>query len=308
LMIRWASQRPPLHFNDDEAHFNATLAKILKPRYHGSLGHAQVRRFLAQELKKLGFMVVQNNFREGVNFTNVVAYWNPEVEHVIMLSCHYDTETPRLKNETYWGATDGAVPCAILLNVAKTMVEYLKNDLSLRMDVGLALVFFDGHKPLLTDPENEVRLIGSRHFVEVDFIPLENIVLLIHFNYIGAANQTYMSCFEYTNYLHDKIADIEQDLRESGELQGSHILFQKLQIPYYGLPGDFYPFYENDVPVLNIAPEHFSEFHNTPEDNVDKLHWPTILNMVKIMQRFVHGILDNTVLEWDDTYDTDHDD
>lgn len=79
-------------------------------------------------------------------------------------------------------------------------------------------------------------------------------VLLIHFNYIGAANQTYMSCFEYTNYLHDKIADIEQDLQESGELQGSHILFQKLQIPYYGLPGDFYPFYENgNITMANFV-------------------------------------------------------
>lgn len=139
-MIRWASQRTPFHFNDDEDHFNATLANILKPRYHGSLGHAQVRRFLAQELKKLGFMVVQNKFREGVNFTNVVGYLNPEAEHVIMLSCHYDTETPRfMKNEIHWGATDGAVPCAILLNVAKTMGEYLRNDLSLRMDIGLAV-------------------------------------------------------------------------------------------------------------------------------------------------------------------------
>ncbi|XP_032309865.1 glutaminyl-peptide cyclotransferase-like protein [Drosophila ananassae] len=236
-------------------------------------------------------MVVQNKFREGVNFTNVVAYWNPGVEHVIMLSCHYDTETPRLKNKTYWGATDGAVPCAILLNVAKTMGEYLKNDLSLRMDVGLALVFFDGHKPLLTDPENEVRLIGSRHFVEVDFIPLENIILAINLNLIGLANESYFSYHNDTADLHFKISDLEQELWESKQLTGGPVLFHKLQHYNKDQPDDDYPFHEQGVPVLHISPEINPKIHHTTADIKENLHWPTIRNMIKILRKFLYDYL-----------------
>ncbi|KAH8339252.1 hypothetical protein KR074_008703, partial [Drosophila pseudoananassae] len=282
-------KEPTFNFIQDIEHFNATLAQLLKPRYTGVLGHEQVIAFLMDQLEKLGFSAVADEFYLDAYYTNVMGIWNKNAKEFLVLSCHFDSQNPwEGDNETYLGATDGAVPCAIILNVAKTLGPYLRRSLSSKPDLGIVLVFFDAYKPL---PKYHVDLNsygGSRHFIINEPIALNSIVLLIHFNYIGAANQTYMSGFEKTNHLHDKIADIERELQASGELEGSHILFQKVQIQYYGLQGDFYPFYKNDVPVLNIAPEHFSEFHYTAGDNVDKLHWPTISNMIKIMQKFVH--------------------
>ncbi|XP_017100201.2 glutaminyl-peptide cyclotransferase [Drosophila bipectinata] len=311
LLILFGEMRekePTFNFIQDMEHFNATLAQLLKPRYTGALGHEQVIDFLMAHLKELGFSAIADDFYVDAYFTNVMGIWNKNAEEFLVLSCHFDSQNPgEGDNATYLGATDGAVPCAIILNVAKTLGPYLRSSLRSRPDIGIVLVFFDNYKPL---PKYHVDLNvygGSRHFIMNEPIPLHKIMLLIHFNFIGAANQTYKSGFEETNYLHDKIADIERELQASGEIEGSHILFQKEPIQYYGLQGDFYPFYKHDVPVLNIAPEHFLEFHNTPGDNVDKLHWPTISNMIKIMQKFVHGVLDNSVFEWDDTFHIYHD-
>jgi glutaminyl-peptide cyclotransferase len=60
--------------------------------------------------------------KEGqVEFTNIVATLDPTATRRLVLACHYDSK----KIPNFIGATDSAVPCAILLELAILLKEPL---------------------------------------------------------------------------------------------------------------------------------------------------------------------------------------
>ena len=58
-------------------------------------------------------------------FTNVIATLDPNAPRHLVLACHYDSKIDA--NGIFVGATDSAVPCAMLLNLAKVMQSSLDN-------------------------------------------------------------------------------------------------------------------------------------------------------------------------------------
>lgn len=58
-------------------------------------------------------------------FTNVVATLDPKAPRRLVLACHYDSKLVR--EGQFIGATDSAVPCAMMLNLAWVMKDSLKN-------------------------------------------------------------------------------------------------------------------------------------------------------------------------------------
>lgn len=57
-------------------------------------------------------------------FTNIVATHNPNAERYIALACHYDS---KLSDFKFIGATDSAVPCAMIIYLAQILDKFLKN-------------------------------------------------------------------------------------------------------------------------------------------------------------------------------------
>ncbi|XP_030570437.1 glutaminyl-peptide cyclotransferase-like [Drosophila novamexicana] len=282
--------REPLTFISDEKYFNRTLAKILRPRWSGSLGHSQVGDFLIEELQDLGFIALRDELFDEKIFTNFLGIMNTEASSFLLLTCHYDSKF--LKNAAnYVGATDGAVSCAILLTMARTLGPYLRGEFSQRDDIGLLLVFFDGHESLNEVEEDFNSLNGSRRFAEVETIPLKNIELVVTLNLIGAPNHIYMSHYEDTFVLHNRLADIERDMQMAGKLTKCHKLFHSLKDHESDIEDDHYPFLEEGVPVLHIVPHTYPDAWHTAGDNFMSLHWPTIRNMNAIIPRFVYEFL-----------------
>lgn len=56
-----------------------------------------------------------------MEFTNIVATLDPTATRRLVLACHYDSK----KLANFVGATDSAVPCAILLDIAINLQEKL---------------------------------------------------------------------------------------------------------------------------------------------------------------------------------------
>ena len=54
-----------------------------------------------------------------IEFTNIIARLNPDALHSFVLACHFDSKY--YKDEHFIGATDSAVPCAMMLDLARTM-------------------------------------------------------------------------------------------------------------------------------------------------------------------------------------------
>ena len=61
---------------------------------------------------------VDNTPKGRKEFTNIIATLNPSAPRRLILACHYDS---KLTPDGFLGATDSAVPCAQMINLATVM-------------------------------------------------------------------------------------------------------------------------------------------------------------------------------------------
>lgn len=134
-------------------HFNEALGKILVPRVVGTESHEQVKDYIVESFRKLNWEVELDEFHEdtpifkNLHFSNIIATLNPKAERFLVLACHYDSKY--FPNEEFLGATDSAVPCAMLLNLAHVMSNYFEQ-IKFKSDVSIKLVMFDGEEAFKT--------------------------------------------------------------------------------------------------------------------------------------------------------------
>jgi len=287
---------------DDNVHFNKTLGGILRPRVVGTAGHTQVQNFIIRELKALDFHTEVDKFSEqvpifgNVTFANIVGVFNKDARDFLALSCHYDSKY--FPNDPgFVGAIDSAVPCAILLNTAKTLASYLQGDFKARKDVGLMLIFFDGEEAF-KEWSNTDSVYGSRHLAaklstrsgSQTTRNIDRIEVLVLLDLIGAANPKISSFYPNTYGLHNSLCEIEGQLRRASKLEGHNLIFLK-QASSGFVDDDHRPFLQENVPILHIIPTPFPPQWHTPEDNVDNLDWRSICNFNRIFRTFVYEYL-----------------
>ena len=84
---------------------------------------------IAGSMRGLGWSVDEDTFldntplKNNVPFTNVVATLDPAAPRRLVLACHYDSLKTNSGN--FLGATDSAVPCAQLINLAYVLRSQL---------------------------------------------------------------------------------------------------------------------------------------------------------------------------------------
>lgn len=105
--------------------------------------------FYTSELKKLGFQTESERFVSNVpifgnlTFANVVGIMNPQAKNFVSLACHYDSKHFPV-DWNFVGAIDSAVPCTIILNIAKVLQPYLlSKDFQQRSDIGLMVTYYN---------------------------------------------------------------------------------------------------------------------------------------------------------------------
>lgn len=68
--------------------------------------------------------------RGQVTFTNIVATLDPSAPRRLLLACHYDSKLlapdPRAPEKVFLGASDSAVPCAMILELATSLNDQLR--------------------------------------------------------------------------------------------------------------------------------------------------------------------------------------
>ncbi|KAH8302185.1 hypothetical protein KR044_003780, partial [Drosophila immigrans] len=288
LLVRMRRQSTVI-IASDEVHFNAVLKRILIPRWPGSSGHTLVREFLVEQLRQLRFTVLRDEIVDPIPLTNIIGITNQSAERFLLLSCHYDSKYLESGEMFFVSATDAGVSCALLLNMAKKLTALPELELINRSDIGLVLAFFDGHDS--TEGINDVScpLFGSQHFVDKQILPLNSINVVITLNMIGAPNHIYMSKYERTYVLHEVMADIEEELRQSGQLSNCHQLFYKLKDHYIDMDDDHYSFLNANMSVMHIVPHTYPDVWLQDADNIENLHWPSVRNVNAIITRFVYN-------------------
>jgi len=286
----------------DEAHFVRILRQLLKVRVPGTDGSRQVRQSIENEMRSLGWTVEEDQFRQNtvignVEFTNVIATLDPNAPRRMVLACHYDSKvTPR----GFLGATDSAVPCAQMINLAHT----LKNELDATKNqkaLTLQFIFFDGEEAFKSWTSTD-SIYGSRHlaaiwkntpyeFRGVQGNTLDRIDIFMLLDLLGARNPNINSSQRPTEPWFKRLMQIEDGITEK-RIFPSRLrkIFKQTAFPS-SVEDDHKPFEKQGVPILHVISTPFPDVWHTEDDDASAVHLPTVEKLNMIFRAFVADYL-----------------
>jgi len=295
----------------DYSHFyNTYLKEILRVRVPGTVGHRHVKEFIARTLRNYGWKVELHNFEDDTpigkkNFTNIVATLYPEADRVLALAAHYDSKLIPPVNGTYFvAATDSAVPCAILLDVARVLAQKANASTNAPRNVSPQMIFLDGEEAFVKWEATD-SIYGSRHLAEeMSRLPHHNRILAEHrlsqldamdafvlLDLLGAKSPNIPNFFGSTATLYNGMRSIEDQLRKADELGGCeenncrYFTGQQAQNAY--IEDDHIPFLRKNVPILHLIPVPFPDVWHTLGDDESVIDINTVENLLKIVRHFV---------------------
>ncbi|KAK3549300.1 hypothetical protein QTP70_034508 [Hemibagrus guttatus] len=247
------------------------LRPILIERVPGTAGSKAVLQHIVSQLRSLsaGWTVEEDSFQSStpkgpVTFSNVLAVLDPFAPRRLLLACHHDSkilpQDPKDPQRVFVGASDSAVPCAMLLELASALDTQLRSLKQQRSALTLQLVFFDGEEAFeeWTDADS---LYGSRHLAELmahtahppgstHTTQLQAVDLFVLLDLLGAAEPLIVNHFDNTAHWFDRLIAA-------------------------------------GVPVLHLISTPFPPFWHTLEDTEENMHQPTVENLSKILAIFV---------------------
>ncbi|KAI1724042.1 peptidase family m28 domain-containing protein [Ditylenchus destructor] len=302
LLVLSDSELADLTGKTDRAGFKELLKPILVERIVGTPQHDQVAVYLKQKAEEYGFTTEWDSFYDDTpmgnkTFHNLIATYDPMVHRRLVLACHYDSKI--LPGQVFLAATDSAVPCAMLLDVAKTLgplMAYRTNK-----HITLQLIFLDGEEAFVKWTDND-SIYGARHLAETwsrKWYPstdgsafelskeIDRMDVMMLLDLLGAANPVIRSTVGHgTSILFQNLPDIEEQLKNMRLIRRMNRIF------YPGgtlmaVEDDHMPFMKKGVPIMHLIPVPFPVVWHTPDDNDSALNYDTIDNLCSIMRVFV---------------------
>lgn len=283
----------------DRQHLREAVHNILIPRVVGTGNHSIVRQYIVDSLRDLDWHVELNSFHDTapivgkLHFHNIIATLNPKAERYLILACHYDSK--HMPDVEFLGATDSAVPCAMLINLAKVLEQQLKAFKSTKLS--LMLLFFDGEEAFEEwGPEDSI--YGARHLAKhwEKEGKLDCIDMLVLLDLLGAPDPAFYSFFANTEPWYMRLVDLEKRLSEkslleryvsSGVAQRDHSrYFQSQSLRSGQVEDDHIPFLRRNVPVLHLIPMPFPSVWHTKDDNESVIDYATTNNLALIIRLF----------------------
>jgi len=281
----------------NERNFVKNLDTILIPRTVGSTNHKKVREYLSRTMGNCGWDVETPSFLDQTphgdkQFTNVIATLDPTAPRRLVIACHYDS---KIEPTGFLAATDSAVPCAMMLNMAQTMKEELKVLKSKKPELTLQFIFFDGEEAfekwtstdsiygsrnLAATWESETYTsggVGGNHNDRIDMFLLLDL--------IGAKGMTFSKLETTTGDWYDNLVRIEKSLQQKNIIRGNSI-FNPNFLPA-GIEDDHIPFKRRGVPILHLIAYPFPKAWHKIGDNRSSLDFTRIAHLNKILRVFV---------------------
>lgn len=278
--------------------FKDILTEILLPRVVGSPSHERVKKYIINQMNSVGWTIESDAFTDetptfGVlKFENIIARLNPAASRYLVLACHYDSKY--MREGEFFGATDSAVPCAMMIDLAHALKDKL--EMFKKTDLSVMFIFFDGEEAFQRwGPKDSI--YGARHLARKwsksvagsATNELDKIDLLVLLDLLGAANPNFYSYFQKSEKFYRGMISAEKRLSSLSLMDGyrsTQKYFQEMSTVAH-IEDDHIPFLERDVPILHIIPLAFPDVWHTPDDNWRALDFNTIDNLNKIFRIFV---------------------
>lgn len=317
------------HADFDILNERGLLAPILIPRVPGTDGQVRAQEhitsFFARELPKwavtwqnsTGTTPVTGNTQ--VPFQNIIVRreppWTlPGQANYLTLVAHYDS---KISPKGFIGATDSAVPCAVLMYVAKAIDKYmtqmhdemaaLGEGGTIPQDMGVQLLFLDGEEAFATWTDTDsvygARALASHWETAINPAmafyknPLDQISLFVLLDLLGSSNPSVPSYFQTTHWAYQRMAAVEMRMRNFSMLES---VPSKSFLPESGKtqfsPGyvgdDHVPFMKRGVDILHVIPSPFPDVWHRMEDDGAHLDMATVRDWARITTTFVMEWLD----------------
>ncbi|KAF5637182.1 glutaminyl-peptide cyclotransferase [Fusarium sp. NRRL 52700] len=300
------------------------LAPILIPRVSGTDGSSVVQHHFIQYFNKHlpeWSIQWQNSSAKTplgnskVPFSNLIFRRRPpgvqdNSVSWLTLAAHYDS---KISPVGFIGATDSAVPCAVLLQMARNIEGALQakwgkdpeetNNGNQGIIDGIQILLLDGEEAFLQWTEED-SLYGSRSLAQEWDLPrsptsafrtnVDSISLFVLLDLLGAAEPTIASHFLTTHWVYERAADVEHRMRYLNllETQPRKMFFLERHKPadkftQSHIQDDHIPFLRRGVHVLHIIPTPFPAVWHKMEDNAENLDMPTVRDWIRIMSALV---------------------
>ena len=295
---------------------------LLKPiavrRVSGTQENEEVRNFIKSKMQGYGWFVEIDNFKDMTpyglkKFSNIIANLpigaqlsgkidqlkknNFELNKRVIFACHYDSKY--FANFRFIAATDSAVPCALLLDMAKFLNENFNKTQFDMLDKHIQFLFFDGEEAFKDWTDND-SLYGSRYYARAlnknyNKKAFNSIQLFVLLDLIGSDSSSFPNYFPHTtNSFYRLLSEIEN------HLSGIKVLSKSKPIYFNDLRGDgknrqvaddHKPFLNENVPILHLIPSPFPKHWHKAGDNLENLNKDRIQDIRMIMKFFLHQIL-----------------
>ncbi len=293
------AKRPFFH-NDTKA--------IAVVRVPDTPGIRQVETFIKTQLGALGdlFTVEVDEFVSATpfgqkTFRNIVATLKRDAGLVprsrrLVLAAHYDSKY--FPGSDFVGATDSAVPCAMLLDMARMVAASETRPLAW----GLQFVFFDGEEAFqqwtATDSTYGSRHLAAKWAAEGCTSPnaIDNIALFVLLDLIGVSTNRFASFFPATSLQFKELSYLSRQLKKQQLLHDNDLSKSYFgdNVGYGGIEDDHLPFLRLGVPVLHLISVPFPNEWHTARDNLDALDHNTIEDLAAVFRVFLASLLNLT--------------
>ena len=266
-------------------------------------------QFIANEMSALGWTVEEDAFEQNTvvglrPFTNVIATLDANAPRRMVIACHFDSkQTP----QGFLGATDSAVPCAQMINLAHTMKPELDELKRKGSDLTLQFIFFDGEEAFKQWSATD-SLYGSRHLANkwansgyvhngVQGTELDRIDVFMLWDLLGARNPQITSSHKNTEPWFKRLVDIESALDQRGLTRAQGGPFFKLPSGFAALFGssiddDHKPFEKRGVPIIHVISSPFPSVWHTINDDASAIDRATVQKLNMIFRIFVSEYLE----------------
>jgi len=280
----------------------AILKPILVERQVGTPQHDQVATYLKQKAEEFGFTAEWDSFYAPTPhgqklFRNLIATYDPMVHRRLVLACHYDSKI--LPGKVFIGATDSALPCALLLDIARTLGPwiYARSE----KHITLQLVFLDGEEAFREWTSLD-SIYGAKHLADLwnrRWYPstsgsafelsreIDRVDVLVLLDLLGAKSPKIQNTFGHgAAILFNTFPEIESRLKGISSLKNIPRIFHQGST-LNAVEDDHIPFLQRGVPIMHLISVPFPSVWHTPADNESILDNDTIANLASIIRVFV---------------------
>ncbi|KAK9367867.1 peptidase family M28-domain-containing protein [Lipomyces kononenkoae] len=300
----------------------ALLTPLLIPRAPGSHNATIVRDFITGHFNGLSnWTAVIDGFTTSVpeyggvkgalDFTNLIFRLTPPgsddvPSRYLTLVAHYDS---KLSPVGFIGATDSAVPCAIMMYLAESLTPHIlkrwESDLgAIADDTGIQIIFMDGEEALVEWSDQD-SLYGARHLAELwesekkvsqfgRLSTLHDIDLFVLLDLLGAASPAVPCFFEITSWACRDLAETERRIRNAGlaktNQQKPFIRADNVMTNVF-IDDDHRPFLRRGIPVMHVIPIPFPKVWHTLNDDGAHLSSEAVHDWAVFITGWVAGYL-----------------